>query len=72
MIARLLTLLLGPHCPHGCGQRLYPRDVHTHLVTDHAGDPDVPQTLIDAVRDPHVAAAYLRRHRTTSKQVTRP
>lgn len=65
MIERFLTLLLGPKCPHLCGQRLYPKDVHAHLTTDHAGDTDVPQTLIDAVRDPHVAAAYLRHHRPT-------
>lgn len=38
MIERLLTWLLGPRCPYGCGQRLYPKDHAGHVHYDHAGD----------------------------------
>jgi hypothetical protein len=60
---RILDALLGPHCPHQCGERIYPRDLHTHLQLEHAGDPAISPILVDAVRETAVAAAYLRRHR---------
>lgn len=62
MIARLLNALLGPHCPLDCGQRLYPRDVASHLRVEHAGDPGADPAFVDMLKDPELAAAYLRFH----------
>lgn len=62
---RLLDLLLGPHCPHQCGERIHPRDLHTHLHLEHAGDPDIPAPVLILLKDKYQAAAYLRRHRAS-------
>lgn len=37
MIRALLDLLLGHPCS-ACGQRVFPRDVTVHYLTEHAGD----------------------------------
>lgn len=34
---RFLDALLGAPCVH-CGERVFPRDVTTHVFVDHAGD----------------------------------
>lgn len=37
-MSTFLNWLLGPRCPLGCGQRLYPRDAEAHFDNEHAGD----------------------------------
>lgn len=38
MIRALLDWLLGPRCLAGCGERVYPKDLHDHM-TRHGWEP---------------------------------
>lgn len=42
-LTRFLDTLLGPHCRHGCGQRIFPADRHAHEDMNHAGDTPPPE-----------------------------
>ena len=35
---RTLTLLLGPRCGYGCGERVYAKDRSGHEYYEHAGE----------------------------------
>jgi hypothetical protein len=38
MIGRFLDRLLGARCSL-CNERVFPRDIELHWLTEHAGDP---------------------------------
>lgn len=38
-LSGFLDWLLGPRCPHGCGQRVFTADRPAHFSIEHCGDP---------------------------------
>jgi hypothetical protein len=38
LLAWLADVVLGPRCPVGCGERVFPKDEATHVDVEHAGD----------------------------------